>query len=161
MRDKAFLSFDLGYTLPEQYLKREQPAVTVSAATPAPAAPAPAAAPAAQSAGPSEEPLWQRMWRDNAASIAIAAAAIGALTFIFFFQNLLVSRPTLFAWVRRGYLLFMLVWLGWYANAQLSVVNVLTFTNALVTGFSWEYFLTAPLIFCLLYTSDAADILRV
>jgi NosR/NirI family nitrous oxide reductase transcriptional regulator len=71
------------------------------------------------------------------------------LTAIFFFQNWLVRRPRLFAWVRRGYLLFALVWLGWYANAQLSVVNVLTFINSLLTGFSWEFFLTAPLIFIL------------
>jgi NosR/NirI family nitrous oxide reductase transcriptional regulator len=55
-------------------------------------------------------------------------------------------------------LLFILVWLGWYANAQLSVVNVLTFANSLLTGFSWEYFLSAPLIF-LLWASIAAGLL--
>jgi NosR/NirI family nitrous oxide reductase transcriptional regulator len=54
--------------------------------------------------------------------------------------------------------LFILVWLGWYANAQLSVVNVLTFANSLLTGFSWEYFLSAPLIF-LLWASIAAGLL--
>jgi NosR/NirI family nitrous oxide reductase transcriptional regulator len=68
---------------------------------------------------------------------------------IFFFQNNLVRRPKVYTWVRRSYLLFILVWLGWYANAQLSVVNVLTFANSLLTGFSWEYFLSAPLIFLL------------
>jgi NosR/NirI family nitrous oxide reductase transcriptional regulator len=63
-----------------------------------------------------------------------------------------------YTWIRRAFLLFTLVWLGWYANAQLSVVNVLTFTNALLTGFSWEYFLTAPLIF-LLWSSVAVSLL--
>ena len=66
-----------------------------------------------------------------------------------------MRRPKVYIWVRRGYLLFMLVWLGWYANAQLSVVNVLTFANSLLTGFSWEYFLSAPLIF-MLWSSIAA-----
>ena len=60
-----------------------------------------------------------------------------------------MRRPKVYVWVRRGYLLFILVWLGWYANAQLSVVNVLTFANSLLTGFSWEFFLSAPLIFML------------
>ena len=64
----------------------------------------------------------------------------------------------MYTWVRRGYLLFILVWLGWYANAQLSVVNVLTFANSLLTGFSWEYFLSAPLIF-VLWASIAAGLL--
>ena len=58
-----------------------------------------------------------------------------------------MRRPVLYRWVRYAFLTWTLVWLGWYANAQLSVVNVLTFVNALVTGFRWEYFLAAPLIF--------------
>jgi NosR/NirI family nitrous oxide reductase transcriptional regulator len=152
-RDKAFLSFDLGYTLPEKYLKREQPAVTVSPEGAAPETPGAEASPSLL-----EEPLWHRMWRDNAVSIAIVGIAIGALTLIFFFQDFLVRRPRLNVWVRRCYLLFILVWLGWYANAQLSVVNVLTFTSALVTGFSWEYFLTAPLVF-ILWAGVAASLL--
>jgi NosR/NirI family nitrous oxide reductase transcriptional regulator len=152
-RDKAFLSFDLGYTLPEKYLKREQPAVTV-AVEPAP----PTSAQPKAAEGALEEPLWKRMWRDNMTNVIIVAIAIGALTLIFFFQNVLVRRPVLNVWVRRAYLLFILVWLGWYANAQLSVVNVLTFANALVTGFSWEYFLTAPLIF-ILWAGVAASLL--
>ncbi|WP_298252915.1 NosR/NirI family protein [Bradyrhizobium sp.] len=147
-RDKAFLTFDVDYTLPDQYLKREQQAVTVAANAPAPAAQAPAAAPQEPTAE-GEEALWMRMWRAQTVKIGIVALALAALTAIFFFQNLLVRRPVLYTWVRRAYLLFVLVWLGWYANAQLSVVNVVTFTNALITGFHWEFFLAAPLIFVL------------
>jgi NosR/NirI family nitrous oxide reductase transcriptional regulator len=98
------------------------------------------------------------MWRRNAVSVAITGIAIAVLTMIFFFQNQLVRRPRLYTWVRRGFLLFTLVWLGWYANAQLSVVNVLTFSSSLITGFSWEYFLTSPLIF-ILWSSVAAALL--
>ena len=50
------------------------------------------------------------------------------------------------------------MWLGWYANAQLSVVNVVTFTNALVSGFHWEFFLAAPLVF-ILWAAVAAALL--
>jgi len=155
-RDKAFLTFDLNYTLPEQYMRREQRAVTVPES-----APAPAAVPgteASANANDNEEPLWMRIWRSRMISLGITAFALAALTAIFFFQNILVRRPILYTWVRRAYLLFVLVWLGWYANAQLSVVNVVTFTNALVTGFHWEYFLAAPLIF-ILWSATAAGLL--
>lgn len=160
-RDKALVTFDLGYTLPDVYLKRQvQPP---QAAQTAPAKPT--AAPTAETReagtppGPSdEEPLWMRIWRANTVKIAVAVIALGALTLIFFFQNFLVRRPVVYVWVRRAYLLFILVWLGWYANAQLSVVNVLTFANSLLTGFSWEYFLSAPLIF-ILWASIAASLL--
>jgi NosR/NirI family nitrous oxide reductase transcriptional regulator len=85
-------------------------------------------------------------------------AALLVLTAIFFFQDWLVKRPKLFAWIRHGYLAFTLVWLGWYADAQLSVVNVLTFVNSLIANFSWEFFLAAPLIF-ILWAAVAAGLL--
>jgi NosR/NirI family nitrous oxide reductase transcriptional regulator len=105
-----------------------------------------------------EEPLWQRIWRTKTLDIGITAVALGILTVIFFFQDQLVRRPVLYRWVRRGFLLWTLVWLGWYANAQLSVVNVITFANSLLTGFSWDYFLTSPLIF-ILWTAVAAALI--
>src|ERR1019366_10446562 len=91
---------------------------------------------AAAFAAAEDEPLWMKIWRGNVVKIGTTVVALGALTLIFFFQNVLVRRPTVYTWVRRGYLLYILVWLGWYANAQLLVVNVLTFANSLLTGFS-------------------------
>jgi len=154
-RDKAWVTFDLGYTLPETYLKREAPVRPVAAAVPIAKS---ATAPEAGVPPTDDDPLWMRIWRADFLKIGTTIVALGALTLIFFFQNFLVRRPTVYTWVRRFYLLFILVWLGWYANAQLSVVNVLTFANSLLTGFSWEYFLSAPLIF-VLWASIAAGLL--
>lgn len=152
--DKVFTTFSLTYTPPEQYIEIVEPPAPEPA--PAPAATAPAAA--EEMPGALAEPLWIRMWRDNTVNVAIAAIAIGVLTILFFFQDALVKRHQLFLWVRRGFLAFTLVWIGWIANAQLSVVNVLTFTNSLITGFSWTYFLSAPLIF-IFWVAVAAGIL--
>ena len=161
-KEKAWLTFDLGYTLPDTYMKREAvlPARTQAAVSSAKTAAPPEAVARDAAASPADEdePLWMKIWRGNVVKISTTMVALGALTLIFFFQNALVRRPKVYTWVRRGYLLFILVWLGWYANAQLSVVNVLTFANSLLTGFSWEYFLSAPLIF-LLWASIAAGLL--
>jgi NosR/NirI family nitrous oxide reductase transcriptional regulator len=162
-RDKAFLPFDVGYTLPDSYMRIEQaaaPAPAQPAAGPGPAAPAASGlndADALRASG-LEEPLWLKIWKANAVSIAITAVALLVLTGIFFFQDQLVRRPRAYVWIRRAYLGFTLVWLGWYANAQLSVVNVVTFTNSLVTGFNWEFFLSAPLVF-ILWSAVAAGLL--
>ncbi|MGJ5138798.1 4Fe-4S binding protein [Bradyrhizobium oligotrophicum] len=153
--DKAFLTFDIDYTVPDAYLKQQtRPAVPATKATTA----RPAPATAQPVADDTEEPLWMRIWRSQMVAIGITALALAVLTGIFFFQNVLVRRPRLYTWVRRAYLLFVLVWLGWYANAQLSVVNVVTFVNALLTGFHWEFFLAAPLIF-ILWAATAAGLL--
>lgn len=150
--EKVFLAFEAGYTLPGKYLA---PAPTA----PAPAETRPPAAPAGAEAGePVEEPLWQRIWRERVLEIAILVIALLILTLIFFFQNWLVRRPRLTNVVRIGFLLFTLFWLGWYANAQLSVVNVLTFGNALLTDFRWEFFLLDPLLF-ILWSAVAVSLL--
>lgn len=148
-RDKAFLTFDLNYALPDSYIRREQRTVTEAENAAAPVSQPSSATTQPSPAADTDEPLWMRIWRSSTVSIAITAAMLGALTLIFFFQNVLVRRPVFYNWVRRAFLAFVLVWLGWYANAQLSVVNVVTFTNSLVTGFKWEFFLAAPLIFVL------------
>ena len=161
-REKAWLTFDLGYTLPDAYIKREPAPPIRQQAAPSPvassSAPAPARRDGAAYFAAEDQPLWMKIWRGDVVKIGTTIVALGALTLIFFFQNTLVRRPKVYVWVRRGYLLFILVWLGWYANAQLSVVNVLTFANSLITGFNWEYFLSAPLIF-LLWASIAAGLL--
>lgn len=169
-RDKASIFYEIGYNLPDQYVTVSKPSAAPEAATKA----QPAKEAAAGNDGPhkstpvgegtipdffgEDNPLWIKMWQMNTINIVITALAILVLVTIFFFQNHLVKRPRFFAWVRRGYLLFILVWLGFYTNTQLSVVNVLTFTNSLITGFNWEFFLTSPLTF-LLWGSVAAGLL--
>lgn len=160
-RDKANVSYDVGYNLPEAYLlAKPQPAPekVAPAASDAPRHPQPVGEATVADVLGENSPLWVKMWDMNRVNIIIAAIAILVLVVIFFFQNTLVSHPKFFAWLRRGYLLFILVWLGFYNNAQLSVVNVLTFTNSLITGFNWEFFLTSPLIF-ILWASVAAGLL--
>ncbi len=168
VRDKAVIAFDLQYTLPDHLLKAlPAPARPAEAGAGTPSqipaggatrAPVPVDQAQALAAAAIEEPLWIKIWKANAVSIAITIVALIILTVIFFFQTALVSRPVVYTWVRRAYLTFTLVWLGWYANAQLSVVNVLTFLNSLLTEFSWEFFLSAPLIF-ILWAAIAAGLL--
>jgi NosR/NirI family nitrous oxide reductase transcriptional regulator len=102
--------------------------------------------------------LWQRIWQSRIAAIVVLALMLGALTVIFFFQNLIVPHEKLFDRIRLAFLAVTLFWLGWIAQAQLSVVNVLTFTSSLRTGFHWESFLVDPLIF-ILWCSVAAALL--
>lgn len=145
--EKVFVSFELPYQLPARYTK------------PGPgAAAAAAAANAAGEEADGTRPLWQRMWMSKALPVAVLAVMLGVLTLIFFFQDWLVKREKLFDRIRLGFLAFTLVWLGWVMQAQLSVVNVLTFTTALRSGFTWSSFLVDPLVF-ILWCSVAAALL--
>jgi NosR/NirI family transcriptional regulator, nitrous oxide reductase regulator len=50
------------------------------------------------------------------------------------------------------------VFIGWYALAQLSVVNIFTFTSSLGRDFKWDTFLMDPMMF-ILWTFVAATLL--
>jgi NosR/NirI family nitrous oxide reductase transcriptional regulator len=163
--DKAFVSFELPYELPQRYTRLVPAAGAPAAAAPGAASPpagAPAAGPAVEAEGalliPGETPLWERIWRSKIAAIVVLAVLLAILTCIFFFQDLLVRHEVLYNRIRIAYLAVILVWLGWVAQAQLSVVNVLTFTTALREGFQWSSFLVDPLVF-ILWSAVAAGLL--
>ena len=157
-REKAFLTFDVGYELPEAYTKAAPPPAVAAAPEPAAVAQRPGTPAPGEALLPEETPLWVTIWQSKLVDIAILTVAILILTAIFFFQDWLVKRPVLYDRIRIGFLLFTLIWIGWVAQAQLSVVNVLAFFNSLRTDFRWEYFLMAPLIF-ILWAATAASLL--
>lgn len=148
--DKVFVTFDLGYRTPDRFLQ------SVKAAPPAERPEF--GGDLAQTPADELTHLWQRIWSQKKVEVAILLAAIGVLTGAFFFQIQLTRNESFAFWFRICFLTFTLFFLGWYANAQLSVVNVLAFFSAVTTDFSWSAFLMDPLIF-LLWFSVAASLL--
>ncbi|WP_298983045.1 NosR/NirI family protein [uncultured Roseibium sp.] len=147
--DKVFLTFDLGYQLPDQYLKTIATSTSASDAS------------ALQQTGLSDDQaavqaLWKRIWQDRKSDIIVLATAIGILTLVFFFQMQVTRNEKFTFWFRIGFLTFTLVWLGWMQSAQLSVVNVMAFFSSLTTEFSWNAFLLDPLVFLLWFSVAAA-----
>jgi polyferredoxin len=99
--------------------------------------------------GETTEPFWASVWRERFWRVVVLCSALGILVFILLFQDWLTRRPKLLKFVRNGYLLFTLFFIGWYTLAQLSVIHVLTFINAITHQFTWQAFLVDPLIFIL------------
>ena len=99
--------------------------------------------------GETSEPFWASVWRERWWQVVVLCIALGLLTLILLFQDWLTRRPKLLKVIRIGFLLFTLLFIGWYTLAQLSIIHVLTFINALLHQFTWEVFLVDPLIFIL------------
>lgn len=96
-----------------------------------------------------EEPIWKGAWRKRTFQIAILAGGLTFLTLVLVFQDWLAKRPRLLVYVRDGFLLYTVFFIGWYSLAQLSIVNVLTFAHSIMRGFQWESFLIDPMMFIL------------
>lgn len=97
----------------------------------------------------SGEPLWKGVWRERSFSIGALVFGLVVLVAILLFQDLLARYPRLLGIVRRAFLAYTVVFIGWYALAQLSIVHVLTFLHAAVRDFRWETFLIDPMLFIL------------
>jgi NosR/NirI family nitrite reductase transcriptional regulator len=98
---------------------------------------------------PEDIPLWQAAWEAKRASVIGVAVMLAVLAGLMFLQEPVARRPRLWRWGRIGYLSVTLVWLGWIAGGQLSVVQVVAFLQSLLSGFHWETFLIEPVIFVL------------
>lgn len=141
--EKVFTTFELGYQLPKAYLTEV-------------AAPAAAIAQPDASETAAQNALWRRIWQEKRLQIAALGAMLAVLTTAFFFQQFLTRSQKATRMFRVGFLALTLVFLGWYANAQLSVVNLMALFGALMSGFSWQAFLLDPLTFILWFSVAAA-----
>ncbi|MDK8463340.1 transcriptional regulator NosR [Marinobacter sp. SS13-12] len=128
--DSEFAVFPMEYQLPEQYYTRPEVELTEEEWLEA-------------------QPMWVQVWYQRQFQIIVLGIGLGVLMFILFFQDWLVKKPKITRWIRHAFLTYTLFFIGWYALGQLSIVNVLTFVNSLISGFRWETFLVDPVIFIL------------
>ena len=65
---------------------------------------------------------------------------------VLFLQDQISRRRRLHRFIRLGFLSWTLLWLGFYAGAQLTVLNLITYAHTAVTDLRWDYVLADPLI---------------
>ena len=94
-------------------------------------------------------PMWVETWLEMRVDIAILGLLLIVVTIIFLFQDALARHRRVYEFVRVGVLAFTLGWLGWYAGAQLSIVNILAYVQAPFGNGSIDAFVLDPLIFIL------------
>ncbi len=89
---------------------------------------------------------WVEAWRDARFNIAVLGVLLVLLTLIFIFQARISRSRLTHRLVRNGFLLVVLVWLGWTAGVQLSIVNVVNYLQAPFRGFDLGFYLAEPLM---------------
>ncbi len=95
---------------------------------------------------PPVPPAWLEPWVEQRNEVITLGVALSVLTLILAFQSLLSRSRIAHRVVRNAFLLFTLVWLGWIASAQLSIINVINYAVAPFQGFGIGFYLAEPLI---------------
>ena len=91
-------------------------------------------------------PAWVEAWETSIVDIAILIASLIILTLLFVFQKRMVQSRLAHKWIRNAFLVFTLVWIGWVAGAQLSIVHVVNYVKAPFDGVDAGFYLAEPLI---------------
>ncbi len=135
--ESIFVNFSSSYQTPESYIIRPT-AEEIEAAKPL--------------------PLWVSVWKQKTFQLTVLITSLVLLIIVIFLQDWLIYYPHFFHNLRRFYLVYTIIFIGWYGLGQLSVVNVFTFIQALFRDFSWDLFYMDPFLF-IIWTFTAATIL--
>ncbi|MFY9294700.1 MAG: 4Fe-4S binding protein [Methylorubrum rhodinum] len=93
---------------------------------------------------PDDGPSWTDSWRARGVELGIIAAALGLLVPVLARQDALVAQPRPFGLFRLGFLAFTLGFVGWYAQAQLSIVTLVGAARALFQTGDFGFLLYDP-----------------
>jgi transcriptional regulator of nitric oxide reductase len=94
---------------------------------------------------PDDQKGWWAIWKSRWVRIGILAGALATLTTLLARQHPWVSEWKRLRVVRPLVLLFTVGFIGWYAQAQLSIVNVVALLQAALAHRSWTFFLYDPM----------------
>lgn len=99
-------------------------------------------------------PAWIEAWSDSRTNVAIEAALLGFLTLLLAFQTRLAQSRPAHRIIRNSFLLFVLVWEGWIAGGQFSILHVINYMKAPFRHFELGFYLAEPLmVMIVVYTA--------
>jgi transcriptional regulator of nitric oxide reductase len=96
-------------------------------------------------AASSDSKTWVLSWTSRWWELLILVAALALLAWALAKPKWLTASPQRLNRFRTGYLLFTLFFIGWYAQGQLSIVNLTAVIQALVAKRSLAFFMYDPM----------------
>jgi NosR/NirI family transcriptional regulator, nitrous oxide reductase regulator len=92
-----------------------------------------------------ETPPWWKVWQQRKADLAILVTGLVVLSIALAYQKWLSASQKRLTAYRVVYLGFTLVFVGWAAQGQLTIVNITSLGSALLEGRSGEFLMSDPM----------------
>lgn len=92
-----------------------------------------------------DDKSWPPIWRARSTELMVLLGGLALLAWVLARPNWVSRSKRRLALFRTGYLLFTLGFIGWYAQGQLSVVNITALVQALLAGRSLSFFMYDPM----------------
>ena len=92
-----------------------------------------------------DDKSWHSVWSARSTELLVLLGGLAVLAWALAEQSWVSHSRRRLALFRTGYLLFTLGFIGWYAQGQLSVVNITALVQALIAGRSLGFFMYDPM----------------
>ena len=92
---------------------------------------------------------WVSIWQERVTELGVLAGALLILSILLLQQRWLTANARRFTVIRVSFLVFTLGFIGWYAQGQLSIVNLTGVVQSLKENRSLAFFLYDPMTVCL------------
>ena len=97
-----------------------------------------------------DEPIWYAAWQGQKNNIFILIITLIILTLALVKMEILTKFDKNRKLFRLIFLLWILIWLGWEAGGQITILSILTWLSAPITQPSWNTLLSDPLLIVLM-----------
>ncbi len=91
-----------------------------------------------------ETPKWLEAWNQRRDDLVVIGVALALLTVALLAQRRVAASAARLAAFRLPFLVFTLVFVGWFAQGQLTIVSLTSAIEAVVAGRSLEFLLADP-----------------
>ncbi|MGH8846059.1 MAG: 4Fe-4S binding protein [Polaromonas sp.] len=96
-------------------------------------------------AASADSKTWHSIWSARSGELTVLLGGLAVLAWALGNQRWVSHSKRRLTCFRAGYLLFTLCFIGWYAQGQLSIVNITAVLQALIAGRSLDFFLYDPM----------------
>ena len=97
-----------------------------------------------------DEPIWFAAWESQWKNIIILSFSLLILSLALIKMETLTYDNNFRQIFRNIYLLWILIWLGWEAGGQVTILSILTWVTAPISQPSWNTLLSDPLLIVLM-----------
>ena len=96
---------------------------------------------------------WQATWRDKYVLVTLSFITVLLAILFLVFKDFISKRRILHKIIRMGFLTWILLWLGWIAGGQVSIIHLASFIQGLIDGGGFAAFLAEPAIVIIGFTA--------
>ena len=118
------INFELNYKIPEEYINKNITKINKS-----------------------EDSFdWKANWSNKSVLVFLSFLTVLIAMFLLSIKDVIVKKRTLHSVIRTGFLIWVLVWLGWIAGGQVSIIHLAALIQAIYDGMGYASFLAEPAI---------------